>query len=184
VTITIRTLCLVVALIASAMGAGLTLLVHRGSSGAALGATPPQLEADTPTVVTPDELASLSSTAHPVYWAGSMSGRRLEVTSTGKGTFVRYLPAGMRVGLREQALTVATYELADAWDVAQQAAGRKDARKRALADGTVAIWRTSRPTNVYLARPDSTVLVEIFDPDAASARRLSVSGQIQPVTGH
>jgi hypothetical protein len=183
VTITVRTLCLVVALIASAMGAGLTLLIHRGSSAAAPRAATPELRADTPTVVTGDELASLSSTAHPVYWAGSVTGSRLEVTATGKGTFVRYLPAGTRVGNREQSLTVATYRLADAWSVAQQAAKRKDAHKQVLTDGTVAIWRTSRPRNVYLARPDSPVLVEVFDPDAANARRLSVSGQIQPVPG-
>ncbi len=181
-TITVRTLCLVVALIASAMGAGLTLLIHRGSAAPAAAATP-QLEADTPTVVSADELASLSSTAHPVYWAGAVNGRRLEVTATSKGTFVRYLPAGTRVGARSKALTVATYELAGAWGVAQQAAKRKDAHRQALADGTVAIWRTARPANVYLARPGSTVLVEVFDPDASSARRLSVSGQIQPVTG-
>ena len=182
-TITVRTLCLVVALIASAMGAGLTLLLHRGSSSAPPAAASPQLAPDTPTVVSAEELASLSSAAHPIYWAGAVPGRRLEVTATGKGTFVRYLPAATRVGNRGQALTVATYELADAWTVAQQAAKRKDAHRQALADGTVAIWRTGRPTNVYLARPDSALLVEVFDPDARKARRLSVSGQIQPVTG-
>jgi hypothetical protein len=183
VTITVRTLCLLVALIASAMGAGLTLLVHRGSSSGPGETASPELRADTPTVVSAGELASLSSTAHPVFWAGAVAGRRLEVTATGTGTFVRYLPAGTRVGQRNQALTVATYELPDAWSVAQKAAQQKDAHRQALADGTVAIWRTGRPTNVYLARPDSTVLVEVFDPDAASAHRLSVSGQIQPVTG-
>ena len=30
---------------------------------------------------------------------------------------------------------------------------------------------------------DSTVLVEVFDPDASNARRLSLSGLVQPVTG-
>lgn len=182
-TITVRTLCLVVALIASAMGAGLTLLVHRGSSAAPPAAATPQLQADTPTVVSANELASLSSTVNPVYWAGAMTGRRLEVTATSKGTFVRYLPAGMHVADPGKALTVATYELAGAWGVAQQAAKRKDAHRQTLAGGMVAIWRTARPTNIYLARPGSTVLVEVFDPDASSARRLSVSGQIQPVTG-
>jgi hypothetical protein len=183
VTITIRTLCLVVALVASAMGAGLTLLVHRGSSPRPPQSTAPQLRADTPTIVSADELASLSSPAHPVYWAGGVPARRLEVTATGTGTFVRYLPAGTRVGQRNQALTVATYELPDAWSIAQKAAKQKDAHTQELTDGTVAIWRTGRPTNVYLARQGSTVLVEVFDPDAARARRLSVSGQIQPATG-
>jgi hypothetical protein len=181
VTITVRTLCLAVALIASAIGAGLTLLIHGGPGAAAPEPAEPQLAAGTPTVVSANDLASLATAARPVYWAGDMTGRRLEVTATGNGTFVRYLPAGTRVGDRDETLTVATYEVADAWSVAQQAAKRKDAHRRQLSDGSVAIWRASRPTNVYLARPDSPVLVEVFDPDAANARRLSVSGQIQPV---
>ena len=54
-----------------------------------------------------------------------VSGRRLEVTTTSSGTFVRYLPAATHVGDKQEALTVATYELAGAWNVAQQPARRK-----------------------------------------------------------
>jgi hypothetical protein len=182
VTITVRTLCLVVALVASAMGAGLMLVLHRGTTTAAPPSVPAELAPGTPTVVSAAELASLSDAAHPVYWAGAVAGRRLEVTTTANGTFVRYLPAATPVGDKRQALTVATYELANAWTVAQRAARRSDARRRELGDGSVAVWRTARPTSVYIARPGSTVLVEVFDPDASNARRLSLSGLVQPVT--
>jgi hypothetical protein len=35
---------------------------------------------------------------------------------------------------------------------------------------------------VYLAQPGSTVLVEVFDPDAKKARHLSLAGLIRPVS--
>jgi len=183
VTITVRTLCLLVALLASAMGAGLTLLLHHRDSEASSPSAAPRLVPDTPTVVSAAELASLSSPEHPIYWAGEVAGRRLEATATRDGTFVRYLPAATRVGEPTKTLTVATYELPDAWNVAQRAARRGDARRHGLADGRVAVWRTGRPTSVYIARPNSTVLVEVFDPDASNARRLSLSGLVQPVAG-
>lgn len=175
-TITVRTLAILVALVATAIGAGMTMLLRHGSTTNRVS-TP---IADVPTVVTPDELRNAAST-RPVYWAGELPQRRLEVTVTERGTFVRYLPAAARVGGREQALTIATYQLANAWDVAQRAARRRDAHEQRLSDGRIAVWRTTRPTSVYLARSGSAVLVEVFDPDPRKARHLSLAGLIQPV---
>ena len=176
-TITVRTLAILIVLFVAGIAGGITLLLRHGDARPA-AVTPPT---DVPTVLSADELRAVAESA-PVYWAGVLPQRRLEVTTTTRGTFVRYLPASVRVGKREQALTIATYELEDAWNLAQRAARGAGARERRLADGRIAVWRTARPTSVYLAQPGSTVLVEVFDPDARKARHLSLAGLIRPVS--
>jgi hypothetical protein len=176
-TITVRTLAILIVLFVAGTAGGITLLLRHGDAKPA-AVVPPT---DVPTVLSADELRTVAESS-PLYWAGVLQHRRLEVTTTERGTFVRYLPAAVRVGKREQALTIATYELEDAWNLAQQAAHSADARERHLADGRIAVWRTTRPTSVYLAQPGSTVLVEVFDPDARKARHLSLAGLIRPVS--
>jgi hypothetical protein len=176
-TITVRTLAILVVLFAFALSAGIAVLVRHGSAKPAKVA-PRQ---DVPTVLSAEDLRAFAHST-PVYWAGVLPQRRLEVTTTTSGIFVRYLPGAVRVGKREQALTIATYRLENAWDIARRAARSADAREQRLADGRIAVWRTTRPTSVYLAQPGSTVLVEVFDPDARKARHLSLSGLIQPVS--
>jgi hypothetical protein len=178
-TITVRTLAILVALILAA-SVGAVLLLLRDDPKPASVAAPTE---GVPTVLTAEELSSLAGSESPIYWAGMLAGRRLEVTTTERGTFVRYLPVSARVGGPGHALTIATYELPSAWAVAQQAARAPDAQQRRLADGRIAVWRTTRPTSVYLARPGSAVLVEVFDPNARNARHLTLSGLIQPIAG-
>jgi hypothetical protein len=179
-TITVRTLAILVALVVSGSIAGVMLLVRHHPVKPASVTTPAH---GVPTVLSAEELRSLPDSTRPIYWAGELPRRRLELTTTERGAFIRYLPVAARVGGRGRALTVATYELPSAWDVAQRAARQADARQRRLPDGRIAVWRTTRPTSVYLARPGSAVLVEVFDPDARKARHLSLSGLIQPVRG-
>jgi hypothetical protein len=178
-TITVRTLAILVASVVAASVAGVMLLVRDETKPASVTAPAKGV----PTVLTAEELHSLADSMQPIYWAGELPKRRLELTTTERGAFVRYLPVAATVGGRGRALTIATYELSSAWDVAQQAARQPDARERRLADGRIAVWRAGRPTSVYLARPGSAVLVEVFDPDATKARHLSLSGLIQPVSG-
>ena len=114
-----------------------------------------------PTGVSAGMLASFASSHDgPVYWAGSMSGRTLELTTTGSGTFVRYLPQSASVGDSERAITVATYP---------------------LQNGGVVVWNVTRPTSVYLAYPGVPQLVEVYAPDPDQARTLAFSGRIRPV---
>ena len=54
----------------------------------------------------------------------------------------------------------------------QRAAQERGARHVKLSDGRVAVWRTSRPTSVYIATRGSNTLVEVFDPSAAKAHNL------------
>ena len=126
-------------------------------------------------------LDSLSGATAPIYWSGSCPDRRLEVTTTRSGSFVRYLSPATNVGTHAKALTIATYPIAGAWQVAQHAAEERGARHVNLSDGRVAVWRTSRPTSVYIAARGSNTLVEVFDPSAAKAHNLSISGLVQPV---
>jgi hypothetical protein len=176
-TITVRTLAILILLVVTGLITGVMLLLRGDAKPAAVPAPP----ADVPTVLTAQELHSVADSLPPIYWAGELPRRRLEVTTTDRGAFIRYLPIGERVGGDGRSLTIATYELANAWDVAQQASRRADATRRELPDGRIAVWRTTRPTSVYIARPGSALLVEVFDPDAAKARHLSLSGLIQPV---
>jgi hypothetical protein len=176
VTITVRTLVLGVTGFLLVTVGGIVLLVRGGE-----GPQRTLLEPGVPIVVSADHLDRLSGTTAPIYWAGSFPGRRLEVTTTKSGSFVRYLPPATRVGTNAKTLTIATYPVAGAWQVAQQAGQRRGARVVKLPDGRIAVWRTSKPTSVYLASPGSNTLVEVFDPSAAKAHNLSVSGLVQPV---
>jgi hypothetical protein len=178
-TITVRTLAILVSLVLTSTVAGVMLLLRNDPKTAHQSAP----ARGVPTVLSESELHSLAASNQPIYWAGALPTRRLEVTETARGTFVRYLPVAAPVGGSGRTLTIATYQLANAWDVAQRAARQADSRQRRLADGRIAVWRTTRPTNVYLAKPGSPLLVEVFDPDAGKARHLSLSGLILPVAG-
>jgi hypothetical protein len=176
-TITVRTLVLSVSGFLVVTVGGIVLLVHGGEAPSRT-----LLKPGVPVVVSADHMDSLSGSTAPIYWAGSFPHRRLEVTTTRSGSFVRYLPPATHAGTHAKTLTIATYPVADAWQVAQHAAQERGARLARLSDGRVAVWRTSRPTSVYIAQRGSSTLVEVFDPSAAKAHNLSVSGLVQPVT--
>ena len=135
-----------------------------------------------PTGVSAGMLASFASSHDgPVYWAGSMSGRTLELTTTGSGTFVRYLPQSASVGDSERAITVATYPLQNAFATAVTRSKSPQMTSRETAGGGVVVWNVTRPTSVYLAYPGVPQLVEVYAPDPDQARTLAFSGRIRPV---
>jgi len=177
VTITVRTLAIGVTLFVVATVGGVVLLLHGGAQEAAAA----RLSLGVPVVVSPDRIGSLTGSATPIYWAGAFPQTRLEVTTTKTGSFVRYLPPSAPVGTKSRTLTIATYAVPNAWRVALRAAREQGAHRASLPDGQLAVWRAGRPTSVYLARRGSSTLVEVFDPDAARARHLSLSGLVQPV---
>ena len=176
-TITVRTLAISVAVFLTATVGGIVMLVRGGD-----GPSRTLLKPGVPVVVTADHLDSLSGATAPIYWAGALPDRRLEVTTTRSGSFVRYLPAATHAGTHAKTLTIATYPVAGAWQVAQQAAQERGASVVTLTDGRIAVWRKSRPTSVYIAQRGSNTLVEVFDPSAARAHNLSISGLVRPVT--
>ena len=72
-----------------------------------------------------------SSHNGPVYWAGRIPARKLELTTTGSGTFVRYLPLSASGGDSARAITIATYPLRNAFATAvSRSKSAADASKR------------------------------------------------------
>ena len=141
-----------------------------------------QTVAGAPAGVSAERLASLASSHDgPVYWVGSIPGRKLELTTTGSGTFVRYLPLGVSVGDSDHAITIATYPLRNAFATAVSRSKSAQMSKSETAAGGLVVWSRTRPTNVYLAFPRVPHLVEVYAPDAEQARTLALSGRIRPV---
>ncbi|HUQ22200.1 MAG TPA: hypothetical protein VM049_04225, partial [Gaiellaceae bacterium] len=102
----------------------------------------------------------------PVYWAGTIPARKLELTTTSAGTFVRYLPLGGKAGDSARAITVATYPLRGAYATAVARAKTAQMTSRIAAGGAVVVWSVTRPTSVYVAFPGVPQLVEVYAPDA------------------
>jgi hypothetical protein len=175
-TISARTLAISVTLFLAATVGGIALLVRRGDAPKTT-----LLQPGIPVVVEPGDLGSLSGATAPLYWAGAFPDRNLEVTTTNSGSFVRYLPPATPRGTRAKTLTIATYAVPGAWLDAEQAAEERGATGLTLPGGRIAVWRKSRPTSVYIAQRGSSTLVEVFDPSAATARHLSMSGLVRPV---
>jgi hypothetical protein len=130
-----------------------------------------------------DLRALASSSGHLVYWAGAQTGKTYELSELADGRiFVRYLPKGVRAGTRRQFPTVGTYPVRNAFAAVQAIAQRPGATRMPLSNGGLAVTDPAHPTSVYLAYPNGTVEVEVFDPSAARARRTVMSGGVVPVS--
>lgn len=167
--------------LAAAAAVGLVLVAGCGGGSSKSTTTSQRSPAVAATV---GELKNLqSSLRHPIYWVGAEPGHTYELTQTSDGSvYVRYLPTGVRVGdSRPDFLTVGTYPQADAYKNVVAAAARKGAHKTRLPGGGLAVQSAARPTSVYLAYPNSSLLVEVFDPSAKDARTLVRSGQVRPL---
>ena len=165
-------MCLVVLVAAAAVAAFLVLdPFDRGEPGAG-----------SPAAMSTEKLASFASSHDgPVYWAGPLASRKLEVTTTSVGTFVRYLPLNAPVGDSARAITVGTYPLRNAYATAVSRAKTPAMTSRETSGGGLVVWSQKLPTSVYLAFPGVPQLVEVYAPDADDARTLALSGRIRPV---
>jgi hypothetical protein len=156
------------------------------TSGAIVPTSPTQVSV-TPVPPQAASIAGLrtlaSSSGHLVYWAGEQTRRTYEVSELSDGRiFVRYLPKGVRVGTRRQFPTIATYPVQNAFAAVQAIAQRPGATRIALSNGGIAVTDPTHPTSVYLAYPNGTVEVEVFDPSAARAHHMVESGVVVPVS--
>jgi len=120
---------------------------------------------------------------HDVYGIATPAGAKLEVTRGSRGeVWVRYLTGGATVGdKRADFLTIGTYRRGDAFTAAQSAAKGGDQRSADLPGGGIMLWSLERPTSVYVAKPGSDLLVEIYSPDAEQAKALARSGAVAPL---
>ena len=128
------------------------LLVRGGdSNNAASPATTGQ--AAGPEATTADKLRALSvELGHPVYWAGAVPDRTYELTRTSDNRiFIRYLPKGVPVGIRQAAFTiVGTYPVDNAYKVLQGLAknpGETSSPRRSAVSPSTA--RRSRATSTW-----------------------------------
>jgi hypothetical protein len=137
-----------------------------------------------PEIVAPARLHALAATlGHPLYWAGTNSGMRYELTrAAGGNVFIRYLPAGVKVGdRRPRFLTIGTYPERGAFAQTKTAGKRPGAVTVHLADAGIAVFDRARPTSVYFAYPGANVQVEVYAPNARTASRLVLTGQVVPI---
>jgi hypothetical protein len=172
------------AVIAIALAAGfVTWLVFRpGTDGKP--ASPATSAAAVPEIVAPARLRSLAAAlGHPLYWAGARPGMRYELTQAAGGrTFIRYLPAGVKVGDRRPGfLAIGTYLEQGAFAQTRAAGQRPGGVTARLTGGGLAVYNRGRPTSVYFAYPGSDLQVEVYDPSSRVARRLVLAGQVVPI---
>ena len=135
-----------------------------------------------PVAASVSSLEALSKPAHRLYWAGSRAGQTYELTQLVNGrVYVRYLPAGVKVGMNKPYLTIAAYPVVGAYGVTL-AAAKKAGVVRIPIKGGIAFYSASSPTGVYLAFRGSNEQVEVYDPSAAEAHSLVASGKIRPLS--
>ena len=160
------------------------LLVRGGDSNTAGTGSTSTGQATGPEATTTDKLRSLSDElGHPIYWAGEISNRTYELTRTSDNrVFIRYLPKGVPVGIRQAAYTIiGTYPVNNAYNVLQRLAKKPDESSFAAPADGFAVYSTTQPSNVYLAYPGSNLQIEVYDPSPQQARRLITSGQVAAV---
>jgi hypothetical protein len=115
------------------------------------------------------------------YWAGPETNALYSLVANSNGqVFVRYLPDGQ--GLSDTAAkyrVIASYPQANAYSVTQAAGNQANAISFINADGAQVFYSKNYATNVYLAYPESSSEVEIFDPGSGVALGLATtSGKI------
>jgi hypothetical protein len=160
------------------------LLVRGGDSNSSSTGQTQTVPAIAPVAASPDRLRSLSvEIGRPIYWAGPLSDTTYELTRTSQDRiYVRYLPQGVSVGTNRASYTiVGTYPVQNAYGVLRALAKKQGEKSFAAPNSGIAVYDSSRSTNVYLAYPGSDVQIEVFDPSASRARGLITSGQVGPV---
>jgi hypothetical protein len=135
---------------------------------AAAGAAVPKTAA---VAATPNALAKLAAKlGRPLYWAGKEAGVTYELTQTPDGrVYVRYLPAGAKVGSDKPYLTVGTYPVRNAYTTTM-AAAKQPGSTLIPVPGGVAFYNKSRPTSVYVAFPGIDEQIEVYDPSVSAVR--------------
>jgi hypothetical protein len=137
-----------------------------------------------PVAASVGELATVAgSLKHQLFWVGQRPGFTYELTKAKSGNvWVRYLPSGTQIGdTRASFLTVGTYPKTGAFQSVQAATKRKGAVAVSAPNGGAAVQYTARPSSIYVAFPNTNLLIEVFDPSPATARSVVTSGALRSV---
>lgn len=176
--------------LAAAIGFVAWLVVSRSDSDSPSPtvpvASPPVPQAAKVVPISASGLRTLGGALNrPVYWAGPRPRLQYELTQASDGRiWIRYLPKSAKIGEKETPyLTVGTYPVTNAFSVTSRVARRTGSKRINVGDDAVAFHAEGRPTNIYLAFKGSNYQIEVFDPDAAAARRLVVSDKITLIPG-
>ena len=158
-------------------------LIVRGGGGSSGTTSTSTLPAAHPKAATLAQLRALAIKAgHPIYWAGPESGRVYELTVTSSGRiYVRYLPHGVSVGNGGSYPFVGTYPFPNAYQALKSLAKKSADESFSAPAAGLAVYAKDRPTNIYLAYPNSNVEIEVYDPSPSRARSLIREGRIAPV---
>jgi hypothetical protein len=165
--------------IAVAVAIGVVVWLAAGGSGGSSSSSSAK-----PHAATQAELTQLAGKLkHPIYWTGPKAGYTYELTQTDKGNvYVRYLPQGVQVGdQRADFVTVGTYPDTNPMRSINTALKRKNTTRLSAPNGGVAVQDGAHPTSVYLAFPNSSLLLEIFAPNPTEARSIAKSGTVVPL---
>jgi hypothetical protein len=172
-----------IALLAVALIAWLALRWNQGDGSTGGGGATATKAATNAGIVSPARLQAAAASGHqPIYWAQRIPGRKLELSRTPAGVYLRYLPRDAKAGdPRATFLTIGSYPIANAYAETKRVGEEAGAWIRRLPHHGIAVSRASRPTSVYVSYPGSPVQVEVYDPDAAQARQLVLTGRVRAV---
>lgn len=137
-----------------------------------------------PTEATQADLSRLSDElGRPVFWLGPSSGRTLELSRSPTGrVFLRYLPAGTRLGEGTATYpTVATYPVANAYGMAVVGAQRSGGVVSSLPGGAALITYVTKPHSAYYVQRGVDAQIEVFDPQPGRAAKRIRGGELRAV---
>jgi hypothetical protein len=159
---------------------GLHRLVADGAVGA-LGGRSSNAAATNASAVAASP-AELKALGYRAFWLGPVKGTTYELTRTPNGrVYVRYLPAGVRVGTPKAYLTVATYPVNGAFAATRTAAQRNGSVAITVPGGGIAFYARTRPASVYVAFPNGHDQIEVFDPSSTPANRFAAARRVMSV---
>ena len=155
------------------------LVLRDGSPSSSSGPVP----TSSPAVpISAKGLATLGRVGIPIYWLGQKPGFTYELTKTTDRVYIRYLPAGVKVGSGDPYLTVGTYPVKNAFAVTSRLAARSDSVRIGIGAGAVAFYSRKTPTNVYVAFRGSNHQIEVYDPSAEQVQQMVRSGEVKAVS--
>jgi hypothetical protein len=169
----------VVVAVVLALAAGLLVwLLTRGDDS---GTSAPSAPVGKPVAVSENQLRAFGrAQATPVYWAGARPNTTYEITRAAGGQiYIRYLPAGVRVGdPRPRFVTVGTYPQQNAYAALTAAGRRKGYRAVTTSSGALIVYNRRKHASIHFTFPDAAFQVEAYDPRPGQALASVLGGDI------
>lgn len=137
----------------------------------------------TPTPTSPAQLRAVAaSLGHPIYWVGAKAGYSYELAKTSDGQVqISYVPAGQASGASGSYLTIGTYPFPKPLAAIRQLGKQPGAQTIKLKGGGLAVIDQKTPQSIHLAYPNSDYQLEVYDPSAATAKRVVSSGELKSI---